>query len=38
VAFTDGHVTLMSLSIDTQVLGSLCTRNGGEVVNSGGVE
>lgn len=28
--YTDGHVTLLPLSIDTKVLGAVCTRNGGE--------
>lgn len=33
VTFADGHVSLLSLYIDTQVLGSLCTRNGGETIS-----
>ena len=28
--YADGHVTLLPLTIDTNVLGALCTRNGGE--------
>lgn len=28
--YSDGHVTLLSLSIDVKVLGAACTRNGGE--------
>ena len=38
VAFTDGHVSIMALSIDAKVLGSLCTRDGGEVVGSSELE
>lgn len=30
--YADGHVTLLPLTIDTQVLGALCTRNGGETL------
>lgn len=29
--YADGHVSFLSLSIDTSVLGAYCTRNGGEV-------
>ncbi len=32
VLFADGHCLLLSESIDAYVLGSICTRNGGEVV------
>ena len=28
--YADGHVVLLPLSIDLQVLGAACTRNGGE--------
>lgn len=30
--YADGHVALLSLYIDTKILGAQCTRNGGEVV------
>lgn len=33
VTFVDGHVSLLSLYIDTQILGALCTRNGGESIS-----
>ena len=33
VLFTDGHTQLLSESMDSLVLGSLCTRNGSEVVD-----
>lgn len=38
VAFVDGHVTLLSLYMDTQTLGAICTRNGNEVVATGDIE
>lgn len=38
VVFADGHVTLLSLYIDIEILGALCTRNGGEVIASGEIE
>ncbi|MGN6544892.1 MAG: DUF1559 family PulG-like putative transporter [Aureliella sp.] len=38
VAFSDGHVTLLSLFIDTKALGAMCTRNGNEVVATGEME
>lgn len=31
--YSDGHVTLLSLSMDIKVLGGLCTRSGGETLN-----
>ena len=34
VLYADGHVSLLPLSLDLQVLGSLCTRNGGEPVTA----
>ncbi|MEO8270464.1 MAG: DUF1559 domain-containing protein [Aureliella sp.] len=30
--YSDGHVTLLSLSIDIKMLGAQCTRNGGETL------
>ncbi len=33
VTFVDGHVSLLSLYIDTQILGALCTRNGREPIS-----
>lgn len=33
VTFVDGHVSLLSLYIDTRILGALCTRNGGESIS-----
>lgn len=35
VAYVDGHVSFLSLYIDARTLGSMCTRNGGEVVAAG---
>ncbi|MGN6136450.1 MAG: DUF1559 family PulG-like putative transporter [Aureliella sp.] len=32
--YADGHVAFLSLYMDTQVLGAICTRNGGEVVSA----
>ena len=37
-AFVDGHVTLLSLYVDTQVLGALCTRDGNEIVSMAEIE
>ena len=31
--FADGHVVLLAVGIDTQVLGAICTRNGGELIS-----
>jgi prepilin-type N-terminal cleavage/methylation domain-containing protein/prepilin-type processing-associated H-X9-DG protein len=36
--FCDGHVTFMSLYINTDALGALCTRNGNEVIAAGEME
>ena len=33
VTFVDGHVSLLSLYIDTQILGALCTRNGRDPIS-----
>lgn len=38
VAFVDGHVTLLSLYVDTEILGALCTRNGNEVISGSDIE
>lgn len=32
--YTDGHVALLSLYLDENVLGGICTRNGGEIFSS----
>lgn len=32
--FADGHVVLLSVSIDKEVLGAICTRNGGELISN----
>lgn len=38
VVFADGHVTLLSLYMDTETLGAICTRNGNEVISGGDIE
>ncbi len=34
VAYADGHVAFLSLYTDSKTVGGLCTRNGGEVINT----